>query len=135
MFTSITFFKAKAGEGLLPSAPHFLPCEPTQAHAIGFVGPRTSVSEGEPINLIETVAGHKIMAVMIESKRVPAEAVQRRLDELVVAHEPQIPPSFMVAPPPPALVPDKAALKAALKAGKDIPGARLARGQRVEIKV
>ena len=87
MFTNITMFRSKGGNVLLPSAPHFLPCEPTQAHAIGFVGPRTSVSEGEPINLIETVAGHKIMAVMIESKRVPAEAVQRRLDELVVAFE------------------------------------------------
>lgn len=56
-------------------------------------------------------------------------------ESVQIDDETQIPPSFMVAPPPPALVPDKAALKAALKAGKDIPGARLARGQRVDIKV
>ena len=57
-------------------------------------------------------------------------------ESVQIEDETQIPPSFMVTPPPqPALVPDKAALKAALKAGKDIPGARLARGQRVEIKI
>lgn len=46
----------------------------------------------------------------------------------------QLPMDYMcpVLPPPPA--PDKAAIKAALQAGQDVPGARLVQGQRLEIK-
>lgn len=49
----------------------------------------------------------------------------------------QIPEQFMVAPPPPPppeKTPDKAAIAAALKAGTDVPGARLTRGVRLEVK-
>ena len=46
----------------------------------------------------------------------------------------QVPISYMVTPLPPPDRPDKALIKEALKAGKDVPGARLAQGQRLSIK-
>lgn len=45
-----------------------------------------------------------------------------------------IPSDFMVTPEPPPPAPDKKAIAAALKAGKDVPGCRLTRGMRLEIK-
>ncbi len=45
-----------------------------------------------------------------------------------------IPEEFMVTPEPPPPQPDKKALKAALKAGTEIAGVWLERGQRLEIK-
>lgn len=54
-----------------------------------------------------------------------------------VFDEKQIPAEYMVAPPPPPPpqpTPDKTAIAAALKAGKDVPGARLVRGVRLEVK-
>lgn len=44
----------------------------------------------------------------------------------------QIPAEFMRQPEPPT--PDKTAIKEALKAGHDVPGARLTQSQRLEIK-
>lgn len=46
----------------------------------------------------------------------------------------QIPTSFLRQPEPPPPAPDKAAIKDALKAGLDVPGARLTRSQRLEVK-
>ena len=46
----------------------------------------------------------------------------------------QIPAEFMVAPEPPPARIDKTLIKDALKAGKDVPGARLTQGQRLVIK-
>lgn len=48
--------------------------------------------------------------------------------------EGDLPEDYMMLPPPPAPVPDKVAIKMALEAGKEVPGAKLVRGQRVEIK-
>lgn len=45
-----------------------------------------------------------------------------------------IPGEFMRQPEPPPAAPDKAAIKAALQAGRDVPGALLANGTRLEIK-
>lgn len=45
-----------------------------------------------------------------------------------------VPSSFMRTPEPPPPAPDKTAIKEALKAGQDVPGARLTSGQRLEIK-
>lgn len=45
----------------------------------------------------------------------------------------QLPAVFMRQPPPPATEPDKAAIKEALKAGLDVPGARLSISQRLDI--
>jgi hypothetical protein len=46
----------------------------------------------------------------------------------------QVPAAFMRVPDPPPPVPDKTAIKDALKRGEDVPGARLMQGQRLEIK-
>jgi Siphovirus Gp157 len=44
----------------------------------------------------------------------------------------QLPAEYMRQPEPPS--PDKTAIKEALKMGKEVPGARLTQGQRLEIK-
>jgi hypothetical protein len=46
----------------------------------------------------------------------------------------QVPIGYMITPLPPPDRPDKALIKEALKAGKDVPGARLTQGQRLVIK-
>jgi len=46
----------------------------------------------------------------------------------------QLPAEFMRQPEPPPPAPDKTAIKEALKAGRDVPGARLTQGQRLEVK-
>lgn len=45
-----------------------------------------------------------------------------------------IPAEFMRQPEPPPPSPDKAAIKELLKAGQDVPGCKLTRGVRLEIK-
>lgn len=45
-----------------------------------------------------------------------------------------VPASFMRTPEPPPPALDKTAIKEALKAGQDVPGARLTSGRRLEIK-
>lgn len=45
-----------------------------------------------------------------------------------------IPAEFMRQPEPPPAAPDKTAIKAALQAGRDVPGAMLTQGTRLEIK-
>lgn len=45
-----------------------------------------------------------------------------------------IPGVYMVTPEPPPAAPDKKAISAALKAGHDVPGCRLSRGTRLEIR-
>ena len=50
-------------------------------------------------------------------------------------YEPRlIPTEFMRVPDPPAPFPDKAAIKDAIKAGKEVPGAKLHQATRIEIK-
>lgn len=46
----------------------------------------------------------------------------------------QIPEAFMRFPAPPPATPDKVAIKDALKAGQDVPGARLTQGVRLDIR-
>ena len=46
----------------------------------------------------------------------------------------EVPAEFMKLPEPPAPVPDKAAIKAAIEAGQTVPGAHLAQGERVDIR-
>lgn len=45
-----------------------------------------------------------------------------------------LPAEFMRQPEPPPPVPDKTAIKEALKAGREVPGATLVNGTRLEIK-
>jgi hypothetical protein len=61
-------------------------------------------------------------------------AVRENPEALVVEDYAEIPPDLMRIPPPPGPVPDKTAIKAALKAGREIRGAYITRGQRLEIK-
>lgn len=44
-----------------------------------------------------------------------------------------VPPAFMVTPPAPDPRPDKAAIKAALTAGQQVPGCQLRVGERLEV--
>lgn len=46
----------------------------------------------------------------------------------------QVPADYMKAPPPPPPAPDKKLIAQALKDGMDVPGCRLAQGERIEIK-
>lgn len=60
---------------------------------------------------------------------------QRENPPSVVIDEPGlIPTEFMRQPEPPPPSPDKTAIKAAIQAGKEVPGAHLQRGIRLEIK-
>lgn len=53
----------------------------------------------------------------------------------VVIDEPGlIPAEFMKQPEPPPPSPDKTAIKEAIKAGREVPGAHMAQGVRLEIK-
>lgn len=45
-----------------------------------------------------------------------------------------IPSEYMRQPEPPPATPDKAAIKAAIAAGAEVPGAKLTRGVRLEVK-
>lgn len=53
---------------------------------------------------------------------------------VVIDDERQIPGEYMKTPEPPPPQPDKKAIAEALKTGADIPGARLVRGKRVDIR-
>lgn len=53
---------------------------------------------------------------------------------VVIDDERQIPPAFLKTPEPPPPQPDKKAIGDALKSGADVPGARLVRGKRVDIR-
>lgn len=82
MFKSITIYKLKTenpdliGQDLTPHI--FTPCGPTQPLALGWVAPR-GVEHGA---LIESIGGHHIMRVRIESRAVPGDAVKREVAEL-----------------------------------------------------
>lgn len=45
----------------------------------------------------------------------------------------QVPAEFMRQPEPPPAAPDKTAIKAAIKAGSEVPGCKLTRSQRLDI--
>lgn len=67
-------------EAALSTVP-FQPCGATQEQSLGWVPPR-----GEKHGaLIESVDGHWICRIMIETKKVPASAIARRLEERVEA--------------------------------------------------
>lgn len=66
-----------------------------------------------------------------------ALTIKRNPPSVDVWDERQIPAEFMRTPeppPPPAPTPDKAAIKDAIKAGREVPGAMLAQGTRLEIR-
>lgn len=66
-----------------------------------------------------------------------ALTIKKNPPSVEVWDEKQVPAEFMRTPeppPPPPPAPDKTAIKEAIKAGKDVPGALLAQGTRLEIK-
>ena len=77
------------------------------------------------------------MLAMNKSKLdYPEFSVAVRDNPVAVVLEPGalFPGEFMRQPPVPEMEPDKKAIKAALESGREIDGARLQRGQRIEIK-
>ena len=52
-------------------------------------------------------------------------SIKGKAPGVVIFDEAQIPAEFMDAPPPPASKPAKSRIAAAIKAGRDVPGARL----------
>ncbi|MBC7357613.1 MAG: siphovirus Gp157 family protein [Desulfacinum sp.] len=63
-----------------------------------------------------------------------AIAIRKNSPSVEIVDEAAIPPELMIAPPPPPPKPNKEAIKALLKAGQEVPGARLSQGVRVEIR-
>jgi hypothetical protein len=63
-----------------------------------------------------------------------ALSIKKNPESVDIFEEKLIPAEFMKTPEPPPPSPDKAAIKEALKAGKEVPGAMLAQGKRLEIK-
>lgn len=60
-------------------------------------------------------------------------SVKLNPESVVVYDEKAVPVGLMVQPPAPPPRPDKAAIKDRLKAGEEVPGCRLERGQRLTI--
>lgn len=72
--------------GAMESALAALPfhhCGPTQADSLGWVPPRGQ-SHGA---LVESIAGQRILKLQVERKSVPADAIQRKLDERIAKIE------------------------------------------------
>lgn len=61
-------------------------------------------------------------------------SVRKNPEALEVNDPDKVPPEFMITPDPPLPRPDKAALKEALKAGREIPGVWLRQSERLEIR-
>lgn len=94
--------------------------------------------EKRAANLIEFLkTGMEIARVTKLDTPYFALTVKKNPPAVEVWDEKQIPATYLRTPeppPPPAPVPDKKAIADALKDGKDVPGALLAQGTRLEIK-
>jgi uncharacterized protein YeeX (DUF496 family) len=79
---------------------------------------------------------HCMQATEIQKIECPyfALTIKKNPPAVVIEDEAQIPAAFMVQPEPPPPTPDKKAIAVSLKAGQDVPGARLFAGVRLEIK-
>ena len=89
MFKNITIYRIAAGLPLVPvgaSNPStFAECGAIQQKSVGFVPPRGHAHGA----LDEVIDGQHIMAVMIQTKAVPAEAICKRVDAAVAQIEAQ----------------------------------------------
>jgi hypothetical protein len=63
-----------------------------------------------------------------------ALSIKQNPPSVVINEAGLIPAEFMRQPEPPPPAPDKKAIGEALKAGREVPGAHLQRGQRLEIR-
>jgi hypothetical protein len=78
-----------------------------------------------------------LQAVMVNTGRVKFRTdlhnyfIQKNPPALFVERETDIPPEFFIQPPP---VLDRSAVRDALKAGTDVPGASLTQGESLRIK-
>lgn len=61
-------------------------------------------------------------------------AVRNNPESVVIEDERQIPVDYLRQPEPPPPAPDRALIKMAIKDGFDVPGAKLTRTQRLDIK-
>lgn len=61
-------------------------------------------------------------------------AVRKNPPAVIIDSEAALPPAFMHYPDPPAPVPDKKAIAAALKAGQEVPGAHCEQALRLDIR-
>jgi len=61
-------------------------------------------------------------------------AVRKNPAAVVISDESQLPAEYLTQPEPPAPKPDKKAIKEALQAGREVPGAWLEAGERLEIR-
>lgn len=110
-----------------------------------------SIKEAEAQMKARRVAIEKRAAALVERLKTGLEiagvqkletphfalTIKRNPPAVDVWDERQIPAEFMRTPeppPPPVAAPDKAAIKEAIKAGRDVPGAQMAQGTRLEIK-
>lgn len=79
----------------------------------------------------------QFMAMDWKKINTPEIVIARRNNPVAVqvSDEPSIPEAFWIQPDPPPRRVDKKAVKAALQAGTDVPGAYLESGERIEIKL
>jgi hypothetical protein len=61
-------------------------------------------------------------------------SIRKNPASVVIDDEKSVPAEYLVVPEPPPPRPDKKLIAAALKAGEDVPGARLVQSERLEIK-
>lgn len=89
MFKNATLYRLTGGQfitatlaAITAGAAVFSPTGPTQVKSIGWVPPREKNGL-----LAESIAGHTIMAAMIETRTVPASAIDKWMDAAVEAIE------------------------------------------------
>ncbi|MCU0931931.1 MAG: recombination-associated protein RdgC [Serpentinimonas sp.] len=90
MFKNVTVYRTSPGwapaveqlEEALAATP-FVPCGATQEKSFGWVPPRGDAHAA----LVESIGGHRLMSLMIETKAVPGSVVQRLLEERTAAIE------------------------------------------------
>ena len=75
-------------------------------------------------------------AMQIEKIECPLfkVAIQKNPAAVDIFDALSIPADYMTTPKPPAPAPDKAKIKDAIKAGQEVPGARLTQSTRLSIK-
>lgn len=78
---------------------------------------------------------HCLESAGIEKVEGPGVRISwRKSSAVVIDDEEQIPLSLMVCPPAPAPRPDKAAIAAEIKAGRDVPGAHVESRRVLQVK-